>query len=495
MRRLTMHVLPEDPGCWWTLLALCSGSLLITINTTIVHVAIPSIKMDLGFSESSLVWVVNAYLATFGGFLLIGGRLGDVFGHRRMFLSGILAFTFACLACGIATTSVLLVIARAAQGVLGSIVWATALSQINNLFLFADGPKKRARALGIYAFVSAAGGSCGLLLGGVLTSTMTWRWAFFASVPMGLLVYAICIGLIPRDPWKKTQERPDVLGAAIITASLVVAVFAIVNAARLGWVSGGTLVLVLCSGALLIYFARIEARAQRPLVPLALFRTRSLALASFLSAMFSAAVLTWRFTSALYLQLVQQFDPLEVAFLFLPADVTIAVMSMLVSPVIVQRYGLREPLAVGMLAAGLGLVLLARAPVRADVLHDVVPGMLLLGLGYGMSYSALLQSALTDVPASDSGAASGIVNTSFTMGGVLGLSAITSISAAWTASSLASGMELSLARSRGYGVAFGIAAILAASSAFICMMFLRKDQQRPAILKASAKEHHCDDAP
>lgn len=449
---------------------------MISINGTVVNIALPSIRLDLRFSENSLVWVVNAYLITYGGFLLLGGRLGDFFGRRRLFLLGVMLFTLASLGCGLATSPRSLVAARSAQGLGSAIVSAVALSQIMNLFTEAT---KRAKALGIYVFVGAGGGSLGLLLGGGVTSALSWHWIFLVNVPIGVGVYALCVALLPRDARNNsTHVRLDVAGAATAIVSMMLAVYAIVNGNHVGWSSSQTLAVLAIAGGLLALFVRIESKAQTPLMPLALFRIRNLAVVNISGVFLAAAMLAWSYISALYLQLVLQLNPLEVGLVCLPANLAIAVMSVAVSPTLVMRFGIKRTLVSGMLIAGVGLALLARAPMSANVVLDVLPGILFLGLGAGMAYNPLLLSALGSVALCNSGAASGIINTTFTMGGALGLSVLASIADARTSHLLASGADLPLALSGGYQLAFCIGAVFATLAALISGAFLRDTKQQ-----------------
>ncbi|HEY1327607.1 MAG TPA: MFS transporter, partial [Casimicrobiaceae bacterium] len=279
---------------------LCAGVLMIVLDTTIVNVALPSIREDLRFTETSLVWVVNAYMLTFGGFLLLGGRLGDLYGHRRLFLIGLSVFTLASVACGLSTSQGVLVAARAVQGVGGAIVDAVALSLIVDLF---RDPEERAKAMGIYGFVCAAGGSIGVLLGGLLT-TLSWHWIFLVNLPIGLAVYAACRRLLPDVHIEARAASLDVGGAVTITASLLLAVYAVVNGNEAGWSSTQTVGLLGASSVLFAVFLAIEAQVAHPLVPLRLFRLRNLATASVVGTLWAAAMFAWFFISALYLQLV-----------------------------------------------------------------------------------------------------------------------------------------------------------------------------------------------
>jgi EmrB/QacA subfamily drug resistance transporter len=300
---------------WLALLVLCLGDLMIVLDTTIVNVALPSIREDLAFSEASLAWVVNAYLLTFGGALLLGGRLGDLFGQRRLFLVGITLFTAASLACGLATSQAMLVVARAVQGLGGAVVAAVALSLIMTLF---TEPAERAKAMGVIGFVAAGGGSVGVLLGGVLTDALDWHWIFLVNLPIGALVFALSLGLLPGGRGAAGAQRLDLGGAVTVTASLVLAVYAIVNGNAAGWTSGRTVGLLAAAAALLAVFLALEARVGSPLVPLRLFRLRNVATANVVGVLWSAGMFAWFFLSALYLQLVLGYSPPEVGRAYLP---------------------------------------------------------------------------------------------------------------------------------------------------------------------------------
>ncbi len=405
---------------WWALMVLCLGVLMIVLDTTIVNVALPSIREDLHFTETSLVWVVNAYMLTFGGFLLLGGRLGDLLGHRRMFLAGLVLFTVASLACGLARGQGLLIAARAAQGLGGAVVSAVSLSLIMNLFTEAG---ERARAMGVYGFVCAGGGSLGVLLGGLLTSTLSWHWIFLVNIPIGAVVYALCLRLLPAARGAAGGGRLDVAGALAVTASLMLAVYAVVNGNEAGWTSAQSLGVLGAAALLMALFLTIEARVAEPLMPLALFRLRNVATANVVGVLWAAAMFAWFFVSALYMQLVLGYDAMQVGLAFLPANLIMAAFSLGLSAKLVMRFGIRGPLATGLLMAALGLALFARAPVDGGFTADVLPGMLLLGLGAGIAFNPMLLAAMSDVEPSQSGLASGVVNTAFMMGGALGLAA------------------------------------------------------------------------
>ncbi|VWC71627.1 DSBA oxidoreductase [Burkholderia contaminans] len=401
---------------WYALIVLCLGVLMIVLDSTIVNVALPSISTDLHFTETALVWVVNAYLLTFGGCLLLGGRLGDLYGQRRMFLAGLVVFTLASLACGLAQSQAMLIAARAVQGIGGAVVSAVALSLIMNLF---TEPGERARAMGVYGFVCAGGGSIGVLLGGLLTSSLSWHWIFLVNLPIGIAVYAMCVALLPRLRAPAGNARLDVAGAITVTASLMLAVYGIVGGNEAGWLSTQTVALIGAAVALLALFIAIEARAAHPLMPLSLFSSRNVALANVIAVLWAAAMFAWFFLSALYMQRVLGYRPLQVGLAFLPANLIMAAFSLGLSARIVMRFGIRGPIAAGLLIAACGLALFSRAPVDGGFVWHVLPGMTLLGIGAGVAFNPVLLAAMSDVDPSDSGLASGIVNTAFMMGGAL----------------------------------------------------------------------------
>ncbi|WP_189439790.1 DHA2 family efflux MFS transporter permease subunit [Rhodanobacter panaciterrae] len=455
---------------WLALLVLCLGVLMIVLDTTIVNVALPSIQTDLKFSATSLAWVVNAYMLTYGGFLLLGGRLGDLYGHRRLFLLGIVVFTLASLACGLSTTQAALVIARCVQGLGGAVVTAVALSLIMDLFTEAA---DRAKAMGVYGFVCAGGGSLGAMLGGVLTSSLSWHWVFLVNLPIGIGVIVLSLRLLPAVSSEAASRHLDVLGAVTVTAALMLAVYAIVNGNELGWTSQRTLGQLLIAIALLATFLLIETRVSTPLMPLRLFKLRNLAVSNIVGVLWAAAMFAWFFLSALYMQLVLGYNPMEVGLAFLPANLIMAVFSLGISAKLVMRFGIRRPLAFGLLMAAAGLLLFARAPVGGHFLIDILPGMVLLGLGAGIAFNPVLLAAMSDVSASESGLASGVVNTSFMMGGALGLAVLASLAASRSEGLLTSGQPPLVALASGYQTAFLVGACFAALGALLGAALLR----------------------
>ena len=449
---------------WLALYVLCLGSLMIVLDVTIVNVALPSIRQDLGFSETSLAWVVNAYLLTYGGFLLLGGRLGDLYGHRRLFLAGIALFTLASLACGLSTTQWMLVTARTVQGVGGAVASAVSLSLMMTLF---TEPAERAKAMGVFGFVAAGGGSIGVVLGGVLTGLINWHWIFLVNVPIGVLVCVLSLRLLPSERGQAMSGRLDVAGAVTVTVALMLAVYAIVNGNQNGWTSAETLGLLGGAVALLALFIVIESRVPSPLVPLGLFKLRNIRISNLVGVLWAASMFAWFFLSALYLQQVLGYKPLKVGLAFLPSNLIMGAFSIGLSARLVMRFGFRKPLAIGLLLASAGLALFARAPVDGTFVVDVLPSMILLGVGAGMAFNPVLLAAMSDVEPKDAGLASGLVNTSFMMGGALGLAVLASIAASRTHTLRLGGASELSALTGGYHVAFLVGAAFAAAAAVI----------------------------
>jgi len=453
---------------WLALYVLCLASLMIVLDVTIVGVALPSIRQDLGFSETSLAWVVNGYLLTYGGFLLLGGRLGDLFGHRRLFIAGISVFTLASLACGLATSQWFLVGARSVQGLGGAVASAVSLSLMMGLF---SEPADRAKAMGIFGFVASGGGSIGVLLGGILTDALSWHWIFLVNFPIGVLVVLLTLRLVPSAPVVVAERRLDLAGAITVTAALMLAVYAIVNSEY---------VVLSAAAAVFAAFLAIESRVGAPLVPLRLFRLRNLSTSSVVGILWSGAMFAWFFMAALYLQLVLGYSPLQIGLAFLPGNVIMGALSIGLSAKLVLRFGLKKPLAAGLLLAAAGLALLVRAPVDGSFATDVLPSMILLGLGAGMAFNPVLLAAMGDVDPAESGLASGVVNTAFMMGGAVGLAVLASVAASRTDTLVAGGSTHVAALTGGYHLAFLLGAVFAAAAAAIGV----------ALLRESAPAHH-----
>jgi len=465
---------------WIALIALCLGVVMIVLDGTVVTVALPLIRADLGFSQAALVWVINAYILTFGGCLLLGGRLGDLYGARRVFLIGIVAFTFASLACGLATTQLEMIWARAVQGAGGAVVDAVSLALITNMFIETG---ERAKAMGIYGFIASAGATLGVLLGGFITSYFDWHWVFLLNIPFGVVVYALCLRFVPKAPAEHAKAgRLDLMGAVTLTAALMLAVYGIISGGEVGWFSSKSMATLGGVVTLLAAFIFVESRVSNPLMPLRVLRSRMLVVTNVTAAL-SAAAMFATFFLTLYLQRVLGKSPIQVSLIFLPTCLISAVLALGFSARIVNRYGIRRPFAAGLLMAALGLGLLAGIPVQGDVLTDVFPGMTLFTIGAGVAGSPLFLSAMHGVAPKDSGLASGLVGTSSMIGGSLGLAILAASAEAWTRNLEALGADPMVALIGGYHVAFATGAVLAVVSAALGLLWL------PATIQRSEPAH------
>jgi EmrB/QacA subfamily drug resistance transporter len=464
---------PNDRRRWLALFLVCAAQLMIVLDGTIVNVALPAIQTYLGFSGAGLSWVVNAYLLTFGGFLLLGGRAGDLFGRRRVFAFGLALFTFASLLCGLAASQGLLVAARALQGVGGAIIAPAALSIIITSF---KDPDERARAMGVWAFVVSGGASVGVLLGGVLTQTLGWPWIFLVNLPIGLAALALCRPLLDPDP--KPDQRGvdnhggfDLPGALLVTASLVAAVYAIIGATHNP--PAVTTLLLLLSAALMVTFAAVERGTAAPLVPPGVFASSpNLTVSNVVMALAIVGMVGWFFFSALYLRRVLGYDSLATGLSYLPATVTLGAISQGAASRAVNRFGIKPMIAVGMGLMVLGLLLFARAPVGGSFLVDVLPGMLVLGVGAAFAFMAVILASTSGVSEGEAGLASGLVNTSQQMGGALGLAVLAAVAAAYTAS-IAGPRPTVAALNSGYHAAFLVGAGCVILGVFIAASLLR----------------------
>ena len=478
---ITRSISPEsgDRTRWLALYVLCTGMLMIVLDATIVNVALPSIQDSLGFSQSSLAWVVNAYLIAFGGLLLLSGRLGDLIGRRRIFLIGLTVFTAASLACGLAQSQAMLVGSRFIQGVGGAMTSAVILGMIVTMF---REPREQARAIGVYSFVASAGGSIGLLAGGVITEAINWHWIFIVNLPIAVVTGLLARTLIDKDEGIGFGEGADVLGAALIVASLMLGVYTIVEASDYGWASAHTVGFGAGALALLTGFVWREATAANPLMPLRVFRSRNTSGANMIQALMVAGMFGMFFLGALYLQRVLGFSALEVGLAFLPVTAIIGTLSLGFSARLNMRFGARATLLPGLSLIALGLVLLTRVPVDGTYLTDLLPSMILFGAGAGLSFPSLMTLAMSGVPEEESGLASGLVNTTLQVGGAIGLAVLATLSSTRTDTLLAEGESQVSALTGGYHLAFIVGAVLVATAIGVAATVLR-----PAVPAAEAE--------
>lgn len=438
------------------LAVLCSGFLMVILDTTIVSVALPTIQDDLGFDASELAWVVNAYLVAFGGLLLLCGRVGDLIGRRWMFVAGLAVFVVASLLCGLAQTPGQLIAARFAQGAGGAMSSAVILGMLVALF---PRPGEQARAIGVYAFVGAAGASIGLIAGGALTDALDWRWVFLVNLPIGIATISLALRVLGHDRGLGLGRGADVAGAALVVGALMIGIFAIVGVEQHGLGSARTLGLLALAAAALGAFVLREGRARTPLVPLRFFRLRTLTAANAVQVLMIAGYFGQQFLVALYLQRVLGFSAGEVGLGMLPIALAIGATSLGVTARLIGRIGARSVLLAGLALAATSLAVLSRAPADGAYLADVLPALVVLGIGGGLSMPALTTIAMSGAPPTDAGLASGLLNTTQQVGASIGFAVLATIAASRTADLAASGSTAADALAGGYGLGFLGAAI------------------------------------
>jgi EmrB/QacA subfamily drug resistance transporter len=413
---------------------VCLAQFMVVLDATIVNVALPTLQHDLHFSPSSLQWVINSYTLVFGGFLLLGGRASDLFGRKRLFLAGIVVFTAASVLDGLAPSSGFLIAARALQGFGAALVSPAALSIVTTTF--PEG-RMRTRAMGIWAAIAVGGGAVGLLLGGILTEYASWRWIFFVNIPVGLLAFVFATRFVPES---RAPERRgfDLLGAFSVTGGLIVLVYAIVKVQAYGWISARTIGLLAVAVALLAAFVVTELRTRHPLVRLDIFRTRSLTAANTVMLAVGGGMFAIFYFATLYVQEILHLSPVQAGLGFLPLTAAIIAASGVAQQIIGPRLSVIPVALFGMAMAGAGLILLSRVSADGSYLSDVLPGILVMGIGLGFTFVPLTLIATTNVSADDAGLASGLFNTSQQVGGALGLAILSTLAANRTADRLAS---------------------------------------------------------
>jgi EmrB/QacA subfamily drug resistance transporter len=475
-----------DRNRWLALYVLCAGVLMIVLDATIVNVALPSIQDDLGFSQSNLAWVVNAYLIAFGGLLLLAGRLGDLLGQRRIFLIGLTVFTAASVLCGVSQSQGMLIAARFIQGVGGALSSAVVLGMIVTMF---PEPREQAKAIGVYGFVASAGGSIGLLAGGLLTE-ISWHWIFFINVPVGIATAILARRLVEAREGIGMQAGADLPGAVVLTAGLMLGVYTILEVEKQGWASAQTLGLGAVAIALVAAFVARQARIANPLMPLRLFHSRNVVGANVVMALMVAGMFAMFFLGALYLQRILGYEPFEVGLAFLPATLVMGTMSLRYSEPLTMRFGPRATLIPGLISIGAGLLLFARTPVDGNYVVDIIPAMVLIGLGAGLSFPALMTLAMSGATPQDAGLASGLVNATVQIGGAIGLAVLATLATDRTHGLRADGESVSAALNGGYHLAYLIGAVLVAVAVVAAVTLLR--DQRPPM---AATQGHPEQAP
>jgi EmrB/QacA subfamily drug resistance transporter len=465
-----MTAAETDRRRWLALYVLCAGVLMIVLDATIVNVALPSIKEDLDFSQANLAWVVNAYLIAFGGLLLLAGRIGDLIGHRRIFLIGLAVFTGASLLCAVAQSQGVLIAARFIQGGGGAFASAVTLGMIVTMF---PEPREQAKAIGVYGFVASAGGTIGLLAGGVLTDLINWHWIFFVNIPIGIATAVLARRLVEGHPGIGLREGADVPGAVLVTSGLMLGVYTILQVNENGWGSAETLGLGALALALIATFVVRQGRIANPLMPLRLFHSRNVSGANLVLALTVVGMFGMFFLGALYLQLVLGYDPLQVGFAFLPATLIMGTLSLGYTDKVNMRFGPRRVLITTLVFLVAGLLLFARAPVDGNYFTDVFPVMILLGLGAGLSFPALMMLAMSGATPSDAGLASGLINTTAQVGGAIGLAVLATLASSRSDGLLADGESTAAALTSGYHLALLIGAACVATAIVVGLAVLR----------------------
>ncbi|MBJ7520062.1 MAG: MFS transporter [Solirubrobacteraceae bacterium] len=467
----------EDRQRWVALYVLCAGMLMIVLDGTVVNVALPTIQDDLGFTSSNLAWVVNAYMIAFGGLLLFAGRMGDLIGRRKMFLSGLALFSAASLLCGLASSQEWLVAARFLQGIGGAMTAAVILGMIVTMF---PEPKEQAKAIGVFAFVASAGGSIGLLAGGVLTSAISWHWIFFINLPIGLVTAVLAQRLLADDAGLGLKAGADVPGAILITSALMVGVYTIVApAAEQGWTHSETLLFALGALVLLVAFIVRESTAATPLIPLRIFKSRNVTGANLIQIFAIAGMFGLFFLGALYLQRILGYDALETGLAFLPMTIVMGTLSVKFAEPLITRFGARTLQFPGLALVALSLVLFTRTTVDGNYWEHVFPVMVLLGLGAGICFPGLMTIAMSGATPQDAGLASGLVNTSAQVGGAVGLAVLATLSASRTEDAEATGTATAQALLDGYHLAFWVAAGLVLVAIAVAAFVVRPVQMPP----------------
>ncbi len=470
MNTVSLPTRTTDRRRWMALMVVCLAQLMIVLDTTIVNVALPSIQHDLHFSQGNLTWVVNAFLITFGSFLLLAGRLGDLFGRKRVFLSGVALFTVASALCGLADSQLTLVAARFIQGIGGALSASVILAIIVTEF---SEPAERARAMSAYVFTAVAGGSLGLLVGGVLTQALDWHWIFFVNIPIGAIAFGLGRALIPADSGAQRTSRVDWLGSALVTVSLMTAVYAIVQATKDGWGSVQVIGFGAVAVALMLAFLAVESRVDHPIMPLRILRLRGLIGSSAVRGFLVTAMYSTFFLGTLYLERVLHYSALQTGAAFLPWTVTVGMLSLGITARLVARYGAMRVLVLGMATVILGLGLLASAGQHTSFFPTIFLGFFALGLGIGTSFMPLLTIAMADVPSGDAGLGSGIVNVSQQVSGALGLAIVGTIATNRSKALEAHGHLLSSSLISGYRLAFEIGGVCVAVGILVALLVLR----------------------
>ena len=459
---------------WWALVVVCLAMFMNALDSSIVNVALPDIQRELHFTQSGLTWVVDAFLITFGSMLLLAGRLGDLVGRKRVFLSGVTLFTLSSMMCGFAPNQAVLIVGRFLQGAGGALSASVIVAIIVTEF---PGRTERARAMSAYVFVAVGGGSIGLLVGGILTETLGWHWIFFINVPVGVVTLIFGRILIDENVGLGVRGGVDVLGSVLVTTALMVGIYAIITATEHGWASAHTVGFGTVSVVLFVAFFVLEARIRNPIMPLRILRIRSLTSSSIVRGLLATGMFSTFFLGALYFEKVLGYGPIETGVAFLPMSLSIAVMSAGVTRRLVDRFGGRRVLVPSTLCAIAGLLILATAGTHPSYAADVLPGLLLIGLGAGASFVPLLTMAMAEVPGEDAGLGSGIVNVSMQMASAVGLALLSTIATERSGTLLGRGTPVNEALAGGYGLAFVVGAAIVGVGTLLVLVLLHDPEE------------------
>jgi EmrB/QacA subfamily drug resistance transporter len=483
MNLVSSQASSSDSRRWTALMVVCLAQLMIVLDVTIVNVALPSIQHDLDFSQSNLTWVVNAFLVTFGSLLLLAGRLGDLAGRKRVFLAGLVIFTVASLLCGIAPSQGALIAARFVQGIGAAAQASVILAIIITEFTV---PSERVRAMSAYVFVSVAGGSLGLLAGGVLTQALSWHWVFFVNLPIGVATFLLGQRFIRADSGLGLEHGVDWLGSILVTASLMGFIYAIVQATTHGWISTQVLGIGALAALLMVAFVALETRIENPIMPMRILRLQGLIRASLVRGFLVTGMYSTFFLGSLYLEHVRHFSAVQTGAAFLPWTITIAVLSQGITARLVNRFGPLRVLTAGMASAVIGLLLFSTVGPDTAFFPTIFFACFAIGLGIGSAFMPLLTLAMADVPAADSGLGSGITNVSQQISGALGLAVLSTIAANRTKGLLSAHQGLTSSLIGGYHIAFIVGAATIAAGIVLAFALLRPSRAEPGLQLANA---------